>query len=362
MTSLCVYCLRRLRWCLPFELMAGRAQFVELKAPVDLDTVSDLRLERDNLLVSSWDNRILIYDCSNETRLATEIRTEAPPISLYALNHYKYVGLLDGTIKELDLENLKLFSRNLSGLDLDYKNGINNICGVDHQPNSIIASSILGKLQLIDNRNEKSILINLGKNKKIFTMDSNENILTVGLSDKLIEFHDIRNIGIPFETRELGLKYQIIQLKSFPNQEGFAISTVDGRVSMEYYDSSPEVQAMKKFTFKCHRFHDKTAQLDIVYPINSINFNKQFGTLFTAGSDGALCLWDVEKRKRMKLVHKFDDPIMKIDSTNNLIAVATSDDSFHRIGENTTMNKKPSRIFIKTLSDTECMPIRARPQ
>lgn len=340
--------------------MESRLQFIELPSPEGLDVISDLKLHQNNLIVSSWDNRILIYDCK-QASLTVEIKTPTTPLSLYANKHNTYVGLLDGSIKSLDLENLKLSSENLSDLDLDYKNGINNICGIEHQPNSIIASSISGKLQLIDDRSGKSILINLGKNKKVFTMDSSKNHLTVGLSGNLIELYDIRNINIPFETRELGLKFQIIQLKSYPDNQGFALSTIDGRVSMEYFDSSPEVQQEKRFTFKCHRSHDKPTNTDIVYPVNSISFNRQYGTLFTAGSDGAVCLWDVEKRKRMKMLPRFDDPVMKIDSTDSLLAVATSDDKFTRMNQlEYQKSSKSSKIYISHLSETDCMPKRLR--
>ena len=33
---------------------------------------------------------------------------------------------------------------------------------------------------------------------------------------------------------------------------GYALSSVEGRVAMEFFDEDPEVQA-KKYAFKCHR-------------------------------------------------------------------------------------------------------------
>lgn len=341
--------------------MVDRPQFIELPSPNGLDIVSDLKLYQENLIVSSWDNRILIYDCCNLKTLTSEIRTPITPLSLYTNNRNTYVGLLDGSIRAIDLENAKLSPENISDIDLDYKNGINNICGIDDQPSCIIASSISGKLQIVDSRARKSILINLGRNKKIFTMDSNKNYLTVGLSGNFIELYDIRNISLPFETRELGLKYQIVQLKCYPNQQGFALSTIDGRVSMEYFDSSPEVQMAKRFTFKCHRFQDKSSMADTVYPVNSISFNKQYGTLFTAGSDGTICLWDTEMRKRMKMLPKFDMAVVKIDTTDNLLAVATSDDSFTRLSKIEYQKpSKSSKIYIRQLHESDYVPKRLR--
>jgi cell cycle arrest protein BUB3 len=166
-------------------------------------------------------------------------------------------------------------------------------------------------------------------------------------------------MNTPIETRELGLKFQISDLKCYPNQKGFAVATIDGRVSMEYFDSSPQFQAMNRFTFKCHRSHDKASGSDIVHCVNSIAFHPTHGTLFTSGSDGGLCLWDVEKRKRMKMFPRFSDPIMKIACNDTMVAVATSDDKFTRmskISAEGSQISKPSKVHVLHLSTTDCMP------
>jgi hypothetical protein len=56
-------------------------------------------------------------------------------------------------------------------------------------------------------------------------------------------------------------------------QAGFAISSVEGRVGIEYFDHHPDVQA-KKYSFKCHR------QGTLAYPVNAIALHPRYGAVF----------------------------------------------------------------------------------
>jgi cell cycle arrest protein BUB3 len=51
---------------------------------------------------------------------------------------------------------------------------------------------------------------------------------------------------------------------------GYALSSVEGRVAMEFFDMSDAGQA-KKYAFKCHRKSE--AGRDTVYPVNAIAFH-----------------------------------------------------------------------------------------
>lgn len=49
---------------------------------------------------------------------------------------------------------------------------------------------------------------------------------------------------------------------------------------MEYFDQSEAGQA-RKYAFKCHRSSE--GGKDVVYPVNSIAFNQNYGTFATGG-------------------------------------------------------------------------------
>ena len=338
------------------------ASLISIQAPLDLDIISDIKFSpiQNQLLVSSWDGRVLLYDCSDVGHISmlTEFHSNVPILNIaYGLGNSTYVGGLDGTVRQIDYENLKIGNENI-GEKTETDLSINNLKTIENQPHILAASDFNGKLQFIDTRKRIPILSRKLSNK-IFCMDTTSEYLTVGMSGRRIEIYDHRNWNQPYQVRESGLKYQIKDLKNFPTGEGFAISSIDGRVAIEYFDPTEEIQS-KKFAFKCHRFSDKQSQTDLVYPINSIAFNKGNNTLFTAGSDGYLCMWNWQKRKRIKQFPRFEDDhgntqsIVKTDISfdNKLIGIATSDDSYKNIKSLSLSSncKKPSKIYIKSLN------------
>lgn len=57
------------------------------------------------------------------------------------------------------------------------------------------------------------------------------------------------------QKRESNLKYQTRFIECFPDKQGYAQSSIEGRVAVEYLDTNPEVQK-KKYAFKCHRIKE----------------------------------------------------------------------------------------------------------
>jgi cell cycle arrest protein BUB3 len=49
--------------------------------------------------------------------------------------------------------------------------------------------------------------------------------------------------------------------------QGYALSSIEGRVAVEYLDTDSEVQK-KKYAFKCHRI--KEGGIEKIYPVNAI--------------------------------------------------------------------------------------------
>ena len=59
---------------------------------------------------------------------------------------------------------------------------------------------------------------------------------------------------------------------------GFVLSSIEGRVAVEYLDTNQEVQ-QKRYAFKCHRV--KEGSLELVYPVNAISFHTTHNTFAT---------------------------------------------------------------------------------
>lgn len=94
-----------------------------------------------------------------------------------------------------------------------------------------------------------------------------------------------------------------------PNDDGYASSSIEGRVAVEWFDPSPESQA-RKYAFKCHRQPDAEGDgTDIVYPVNALAFHPKFGTFASGGGDGMVALWDANAKRRIRQYQKYPNSV-----------------------------------------------------
>lgn len=53
-------------------------------------------------------------------------------------------------------------------------------------------------------------------------------------------------------------------------KDGYALGSIEGRIAVEFFDSSVESQA-RKYAFKCHR--QQVEDTDMVYPVNALAYH-----------------------------------------------------------------------------------------
>ncbi|CAH2351277.1 cell cycle arrest protein Bub3p [[Candida] railenensis] len=264
-----------------------------------VDVVTSLKFSpRDQLLVTSWDNQIRLYDAES-SNLLSSIQAPSTPLSTIFNSGTFHSGYIDGTVRSIDLENqsfstIKLTSKKNDTLDEDHSVGVAHLMNQRPASNDpvLIGASWDGKVNVIDVRSN-NIASTTQMPKKIFSMDTSDEYLVVGMSGRTIHIYDHRmNYSEPLQIRESGLKFQMKDLKCW--EEGYALASIDGRVAIEYYDPSDSVQE-KKYAFKCHRVPG--VEEDVVFPVNSIQFKKNL--LYTGGND-SVCVWNFQNRKRVK--------------------------------------------------------------
>ena len=101
-------------------------------------------------------------------------------------------------------------------------------------------------------------------------MDIQKDKLAIAMSEQTTYIYDIHDFSQPWQVRDTSLRYMSKCVRLMPNGEGFALSSIEGRVAIEYFDMSSEVQA-KKYAFKSHR---QTIQdTEVVYPVNALAFH-----------------------------------------------------------------------------------------
>lgn len=154
-------------------------------------------------------------------------------------------------------------------------------------------------------------------------MSVNNNKLVVGTSGRQVYIYDVRQMGSPEQVRESSLMNQTRCIRIFPNGAGYALSSIEGRVAIEFFDPSDSVQK-KKYAFKCHRKTDGKVQT--LFPVNAIAFHPTHGTFATGGCDGMVNVWDGENKKRICQYPQYRTSIASLDfnATGDLLAVAVS--------------------------------------
>ncbi len=96
----------------------------------------------------------------------------------------------------------------------------------------------------------------------------------------------------PDQKRESSLKYMTRDIRCMPAGDGYVTSSIEGRVSVEFFDPSEKVQR-GKYAFKCHRQtvsseedemklegieggeEEMERPYDVVYPVHGLAFHRR---------------------------------------------------------------------------------------
>jgi len=183
--------------------------------------------------------------------------------------------------------------------------------------------------------------------ERAYAMAVNGNLIVVGTADRHVVVYDFRKPQVPYRTLQSPLKFQSRCLAPFPDQGGFALGSIEGRVAIQHVE---EKNSSKNFAFKCHRHGNE------VYAVNNICFHPRYGTFATAGSDGVYTFWDKDSKQRLKLFNRMDQSITSasFNRDGNIYAYAVSYDWSKGIEY---YNKsKPNVIYLHAVHDSEIMP------
>ncbi|MED6133938.1 Poly(A)+ RNA export protein rae1 [Stylosanthes scabra] len=136
--------------------------------------------------------------------------------------------------------------------------------------------------------------------ERCYAMTVKHPLMVVGTADRNLIVYNLQNPQAEFKRIVSPLKYQTRCLAAFPDQQGFLVGSIEGRVGVHHLDDS---QQGKNFTFKCHREGNE------IYSVNSLNFHPIHHTFATAGSDGAFNFWDKDSKQRLKAMLRCNQPI-----------------------------------------------------
>ena len=120
------------------------------------------------------------------------------------------------------------------------------------------------------------------------------------------------------------MKFMTRAVSCMPDDAGYASSSIEGRVAVEWFDPSEESQK-RKYAFKCHRVTDTDGK-DIVYPVNALAFHPQRNVFASGGGDGIVSMWDAIAKRRIKQYQKFGSSVASLafSCDGKYLAVGTS--------------------------------------
>ncbi|KAI3869122.1 hypothetical protein MKX03_013391 [Papaver bracteatum] len=117
-------------------------------------------------------------------------------------------------------------------------------------------------------------------------------LMVVGTADRNLIVFNLNKYQEEFKRIQSPLKYQTTCVAAFPDQQGFLVGSIEGRVGVHHLDDAHQ---SKSFTFKCHREGQE------IYSVNTLNFHPVHHTFATAGSDGAFNFLDRDSKRKLKV-------------------------------------------------------------
>ncbi|KAF9164001.1 hypothetical protein DFQ27_004032 [Actinomortierella ambigua] len=298
------------------------------------------------LLVSSWDKSVRLYDVSKNQQKSRYDHQAAVLDCCFGEDMNAYSGGLDRTIRMHD------FTSN-TGRTLGSHGDAVRAMEYSTANNFLVTGSWDKTIRTWDHRSGGENDCNLGtynQPEKIFSLDVHDQKLVVAMAGRHVYIYDLRNMKETLQRRESSLKYQTRMVRCMKDGQGYASSSIEGRVAVEFFDKSPEMQA-KKYAFKCHR--QMVDGVETIYPVNALAYHPIYGTFASGGSDGGVTLWDGFNKKRLRQFPRYPTSVSALSWSSDGRTLAIASSYTYDEGEK---DHEPDQIFIRTISEQEARP------
>jgi len=188
--------------------------------------------------------------------------------------------------------------------------------------------------------------------------------LVVAMSSRLVYIYQLQTTNMmisqangskieltPWQERESSLKFMTRAVACMPNDDGYATSSIEGRVAVEWFDPSSDSQA-RKYAFKCHRQPAEDGT-DIVYPVNALTFHPVHGSFASGGGDGVVALWDAVAKRRIRQYQKYPESVAALSFSCDGKYLAIGVCPGFENGQEEYTGEGATHVFIRELSETE---------
>lgn len=299
--------------------------FLQLPIPPE-DTVSRLVFDETSkrLAVASWDARVKIYNVP-ENKLIADYAHVGPVLDCC------FVKATEDSFQICSVgidQNVYLFhSKDSSTSTLGKHQDCIKCVNYCKKRNLVFTASYDKVLNVWnpDLGKEGSMpLRSLTLPEKPHAMDLSADKLVIACDNRLVLLVDIDTFTI-VQQRESSLKHPTRNVVCFPDNEAYCTSSVEGRVSIDYFDEASNKE--KRYAFKCHRRMGDDGDVEYVYPVNALAAYPKHATFATGGSDGSVSIWNRDTKRRLRAIPKgFSTTVAQLafSADGRLLAVADS--------------------------------------
>ena len=341
------------------------------------DIISSVAFSEDGskLFVSSWDNHIYVYETSPESllpyTLLTIIDSTSPILDVCSnsdggtiywvgLEHDVHSAKTDTGATSLmsmhgEASNKIAYSKSHDLLLSSSWDGTMHVHNALSQTPSFIRIKLPAKPFALSLTSERAVVAMAERKVSVYNLQDLKELVQQFGSGELDQ--EIREVQ-PWQDRESSLKFMTRAVSCMPDGTGFATSSIEGRVGVEWFD--PEAQK-KMYAFKCHRQTSTTQdengeeqEVDIVYPVNALAFHPVHGTFATGGGDGVVAMWDAQTKRRVRQYQKLGASVAAMDFSpdGKYLAIGVSP-GFEDGKEDEEADPGLIKVVIRTLAENE---------
>ncbi|KAK1080626.1 hypothetical protein LTR33_005383 [Friedmanniomyces endolithicus] len=336
---------------------AGFTDVDELDSPPS-DAISSLRFSSSNnlLAVASWDRSISVYQRTPDTPSqpftfsGTRIQCRAPVLDIAwgADDSALYSVGLDHDVLSINLESQEQTV-------LSTHEAACNKVAYSREQGIVLSTSWDSTFHVYNTSTNQFLRVPLPAKpfalgltatraiiamaeRKIFVYDLQALRMLVDQAGRSANGtgpnHDVTEI-VPWQQRESSLKFMTRAIACMPDGEGFATSSIEGRVGVEWLEAGEQG---KTYAFKCHRQtttaavgigedeEEEQKEVDVVYPVNALAFHPLHGTFATGGGDGVVCVWDAQTKRWVRQYPRLAACVAALDfsSDGRFLAIGVS--------------------------------------
>ncbi|KAF2103185.1 WD40 repeat-like protein [Rhizodiscina lignyota] len=288
------------------------------------------------LLVSSWDRHVYLYDTHEESggKLIAKFEHRAPVLDVCwgKDENEAFSAGLDWDVKRINLETGEQTVLSSHGA------GVKSVVySLDHKV--LVSASWDSTLHIHFPSKPSHTPNTIHLPNKPFSLSSTETKLVVAMAARAVNIYDLKSLALlasqssqgppnnlevePWQRRESSMKFMTRAVACMPDDAGYASSSIEGRIAVEWFDPSEQSQA-RKYAFKCHR--QQQDGVDVVYPVNALTFHPVHGTFASGGGDGVVALWDGLAKRRIRQYQRYNSSIasLSFSSDGKYLAVGIS--------------------------------------